>query len=188
MPVAENEPVEPLRIVLLILVAAALLVWTGLRVSFLAHAERVEGKVVSVRAYDRPPSGRRTGEATRFEADVVFRAGGHTQTVSIPAGSSWLRHQPVTEADLQVGEAVPLVYDPAEPEQAERSSLWSLWQGPFWLLCILSAGLAAIYNRPWSPRYISATRYEEPPDPLVETSRRMSELLDELKTKVNQAR
>jgi hypothetical protein len=180
MKVLENEPVSEGKVALLLLIAAFFLYWTAQKAVFLARAEPATGRV-ALRASQRPSHSRRLS-GTYFYATVEFQAVGRAERFEVPAGSAWRKGRPTSEAAYRIGDPVPVLYDPKEPYSAERNAFWDLWQGPFWVLCILLAGLLANLSRPWAPRYISATRYREPADAMRESLERMNSLLDELKT------
>jgi len=156
MKVLENEPVSEGKIALLLLIAAFFLYWTAQKAVFLARAEPATGRVVALRASQRPYHSRRLS-GTYFYATVEYQASGRSQRFEVPAGSAWHRGQPTSEADYRIGDPVPVLYDPKEPYSAERNAFWDHWKGPFWVLCILLAGIVANLGRPWAPRYISAT-------------------------------
>lgn len=74
--------------------------------------------------------GRSRRPCTEFTATITFEHHGETFTTTTGAGSENGHDQPVSDADLHVGQRVPVVFAPGNPGRAYRDSFWDLWAWP----------------------------------------------------------
>jgi hypothetical protein len=127
-----------LGISILLLVVAIYFAVSSYR--YLARYERATGVVTALNAEnDRCYRGR---QCTRFRADVDFTDGGAQKSTVLAVGNPHGHDQPASKADYQVGDSVPMVFDPDRPDEAEVYDFWSLWWIP---LALLVPALATMY-------------------------------------------
>jgi hypothetical protein len=100
------------------------------RTVFLVRAERTTGVVTEVHGVNTRCGRKRKHNCTRFTARVRFTAQIQEYTFSVSAGSARGHRQPLSRADYDVGESVPVVYNPGRPEQAYRDAFWDVWGTP----------------------------------------------------------
>ena len=127
----------------LMLIAFALLGLSALigaqRVMFVASAVPVSGTVVDIAARDDRCGRRPRRGCTKFTAIVEYQFGGETRRMRDGAGSSRGRGQPISEADVRVGDAFALKVNPKTREALPDSfgGVWGLplTLGLFGLIC-----------------------------------------------------
>lgn len=128
---------------ILMLIAIALLALGALigaqRVMFVASAVPVSGTVVEVAARDDRCGRRPRRACTKFTAIVEYGIGGETRRMRDGAGSSRGRGQPISEANVRVGDAFALKVNP-KTREALPDSFRGLWGLPavlvmFGVLC-----------------------------------------------------
>ncbi len=146
-----------MRMILRILGLGCLLLALGLGVQqarFLSKAERAEAVVTRVEARDDRCKRRRAGQhgagsrhdCTRYTATVRFAHRGGAQEVAIPAGKRKGHGQPTAHAELQPGARLPMLFEPARPQDAVRGdSLLQLWGGP--LLAAIFGGVLLLVSK-----------------------------------------
>lgn len=116
---------------------------------FVMHAAHAEGRVERVEARDARCTASSTGkhhvsrrrDCTRFSAIVRFEHAGRSHVVSIEAGKRKGHGRPTTDADVQAGDRVPMIFAADRPEAAFRGGSGSmhLWGPP--LLGLLVGGV-----------------------------------------------
>lgn len=118
------------RVVLVLasLLGLAFLTFLGERIWFLSRAEKTTARVQSIQGEDRKCGRRKFRyDCSRFRATLFFETPAGTQVVTLPAGSVRGHGQPVTRADYQIGQGVPLVYDRYNPKKAIPDTFWRIW-------------------------------------------------------------
>lgn len=118
--------------------------WTTSMQRFIARAEKAQGRVVALVPH-------RGDDSTTYAPTVEFLAkDGKTVTFTDSVSSNPPSHQE--------GDVVPVLYDPAKPEDAHIDSFWDLWLGQVILgvlgtvftlvgLGVLATGLRALVQR-----------------------------------------
>jgi hypothetical protein len=101
--------------------------WAVRTRAFLARAERAPGTVV-----DLEPSRSKDGTTYRPVVDYVLPTG-QARTLRSNTGSN--------PPAFSIGEAVVVLYDPADPADARIDSTFSLWGGP-----IILGGMSALFG------------------------------------------
>lgn len=110
------------------LLGLAFLVFLGERIWFLSRAEKTDATVQSIQGQDRRCGRRKYRyDCSRFRATAFFETPAGREVFRFPAGSVRGHGQPVTRADYQVGQAVPILYDRHNPQKAVRDTFWHIW-------------------------------------------------------------
>lgn len=107
------------------------------QIRFLSRAEHGVGVVREVRAVNGRCGGKRKHSCTKFFATVEFQAAGSGASGELEAGDARGHDQPLSRASHQVGQSVPIVFDPNRPEEVHHDELWELWRFPLALLLFL---------------------------------------------------
>lgn len=112
------------RIILVLLGISAIFLWAGIYTAvrtkeFKKHAILVSGTVIE--NIQRTSS----GETFYYPKVHFLSKEGQETTIISPVGAN--------SAELQVGEAVTLLYDPRKPMEAELDTFWQLWSLPLFL-------------------------------------------------------
>ncbi len=97
------------------------------QVLFLSRAERDVAVVREVQARDDRCGTKRRHDCTRFLATVDFQSAGSRQSSSLRAGEARGHGQPLSKARHQVGDSVPIVFDPSRPEEIYRDKFLDVW-------------------------------------------------------------
>jgi hypothetical protein len=114
------------------------------RLVFLETAIETTGTVSEVTGENSRCGSRHSRrDCTEFTASITFEHHGETYTTTTGAGSERGRDQPVSEADLHVGERVPVVFSPGDPGRAYHDSFWDLWS---WPLMALAGQVATMFG------------------------------------------
>jgi hypothetical protein len=121
-----------------IVTLAGALLGGAYRLFFLARAERATGVVVDVQGENSKCGRRAHRDCTRFHAIVEFQAAGAGHSLRVPAGRLMGHDLPVSRAETHVGDSVPVLFDPGNPDRAARDDFWGRW-GPTLLVLALSA-------------------------------------------------
>jgi hypothetical protein len=104
------------------------------QILFLSRAERGIGVVRQVRAVDSWCRGKRRHDCTKFFATVEFEFAGSRTFSDLEAGGARGHNQPLSKALHQVGDSVPILFDPNRPEEVRHDKLWDIWGSPLILL------------------------------------------------------
>lgn len=117
-----------------IVLAVVAVIVVGVTLGALRDGARTEGTVVDVvaRTSTTEDSDGRSRESTAYHPTVRFRADGRTYTFTSSTGSD--------PPAYEVGDRVPVVYDPADPGDARVNTFWSLYLAP-----IVLGGLAVVF-------------------------------------------
>ncbi|HEX6899700.1 MAG TPA: DUF3592 domain-containing protein [Thermoanaerobaculia bacterium] len=134
-----------LRLLSILTLAGALL-GGAYRLFFLARAERTAGVVVDVWGENSKCGRGGHKDCTRFYATVRFQAAGAERSLRVRAGRLNRHNQPVGYAESQVGDSVPVLFDPGNPDRAVRDAFWDRWDDTLALL----AFSGAFYMSSWA--------------------------------------
>lgn len=122
----------------LFVISMALLVafcyFTISQLLFLSRAEHGVGVVRRVWAVNGRCGGKRKHDCTKFLATVEFQSDGSRISSDLRAGKTRGHDQPLSKAMHQVGDSVPIVFDPNRPEEISRDRFWDLWGASLLLL------------------------------------------------------
>jgi hypothetical protein len=119
----------------------AMLALTWYRDWRVSHAEKVEGRVHRVYAFNERCKGKRGGDCTGFRAVVLYEVRGTTYELFEPAGSARGYDRPLSEARLRAGHTVSVVYDPGDPADHFNGG-WTVM--PTWIIGILGVGVVLV--------------------------------------------
>jgi hypothetical protein len=102
------------------------------RTLFLLRAVRTTGNVVDLNATNgRCRCGKRCHyDCTKFQALVRFQTREEPATLWVSAGTSHGHNAALASAQYGVGNPVPVVFNPRNPTEAYRNSLWDVWGLP----------------------------------------------------------
>lgn len=112
-----------------LLVALGLFAWRGV---FWLTAYETDGVVSAIESKNTQCGSKRSKHAcTRFTAVLTFHAhDGSSHRTTTSAGEERGYSQPVTDADRRVGEHLPVLYSPLDPDDACHDSVWDVWGAP----------------------------------------------------------
>lgn len=125
---------------------------------FSISSARAQGTVDYVEARDdrctkkkdsRADTSTRSRDCTLFSATVRFPHDGREHVIAMSAGKAHGHGQPLSRAELRVGQVIGLVFAADAPKDAIRSdgAAFNLWGGPVFAL-LLACGLGFLSTRP----------------------------------------
>jgi hypothetical protein len=110
------------------------------RLIFINNSERTTGIVENITGSNsRCRSGRKSRHnCTKFNATIRFNPLNESKEyrLELSAGSSRGHNQPISDASYQIGESVPVVYDPDAPDNVYLDSFYGLWATPIYLFVL----------------------------------------------------
>jgi hypothetical protein len=114
------------------LLALVVLGFVADRTLFLMRAVNTTGNVVNLSATNSSCScGRRCRySCTKFQAQVSFQAAAAPAALWVSAGSAHGYDCPVSQARYDLGDSVPVIYNPRNPAEAYRNSFADVWGTP----------------------------------------------------------
>lgn len=133
-------------LLLSIFTLAGALLGGAYRLFFLARAERTAGVVVDVWGENTKCGRRGHKDCTRFYATVRFQAAGAEHSLRVKAGRLDRHNQPVEYAKSHVGDSVPVLFDPDNPERAVRDAFRDRWGDTLALLGLSGGFLAGSFG------------------------------------------
>lgn len=114
-----------------------------LQAMFLFRAEHGTGVVREMRAENVRCGRRNRSKCTEFKATVEVQSSAGQKLLVIDSGREKGHSLPLSKARDQVGDRVPVVFDPGRPAKAHRDEAWDIWRLPVGLL-ILQLGTLVV--------------------------------------------
>lgn len=118
------------------------------RIDFVRSARSAMGTVDDVRAWHSSCGTKESpDDCTNFEATLRYSVDEEDYRIEVSAGREYRRYSPISDAEHQIDDQVPVVYDPRQPSRAYRDTFWDVWRYPIWALivqvCALYGGFTA---------------------------------------------